>query len=123
MTTARSSPSTLPTPSRPPWVWTPSSLETADDDAGPLRVRAGGYRVERTESGLTVFVEDEEAAVGAMVAAVGVPVRTVRAHRPTLDDVFLHYTGREIRDQHGEGAISMFARVARRPPVKEVAPR
>ena len=55
-------------------------------------------------------MEDEEAAVGAIVAAVGVPVRTVRAHRPTLDDVFLHYTGREIREQHGEGSLPMFAR-------------
>jgi ABC-2 type transport system ATP-binding protein len=43
------------------------------------------------------------------VAAAGVPVRTVRAHRPTLDDVFLHFTGREIREQHGE-AIPMMAR-------------
>jgi ABC-2 type transport system ATP-binding protein len=38
-----------------------------------------------------------------------VPVRTVRAHRPTLDDVFLHFTGREIREQHAD-AIPMFAR-------------
>ena len=55
--------------------------------------------MERTEGGLTAYVEDEEAAVGALVALVGVPVQTVRAHRPTLDDVFLHYTGREIRDE------------------------
>ncbi len=86
------------------------ALETADDDAALSALRASGYRVERAENGLTIYVEDEEAAVGAVVAAVGVPVRMVRAHRPTLDDVFLHYTGREIRDQHGEGAISMFAR-------------
>ena len=86
------------------------ALETTDDDAALAALRADGYKVERTEEGLTAYVADEEAAVGAVVAAVGVPVRTVRAHRPTLDDVFLHYTGREIRDQHGEGAVSMFAR-------------
>ena len=57
-----------------------------------------------------MYVEDEAAAVGPLVAMVGVPVRTVRAHRPTLDDVFLHYTGREIREQRGEGALPMFAR-------------
>jgi len=61
-------------------------------------------------AGLTAYVEDEEAAVGPVVASVGVPVRMVRAHRPTLDDVFLHYTGREIREQHSEGAMPMFAR-------------
>lgn len=85
------------------------SLETADDATALASLKRVGYRAERTESGLTVFVTDEEAAVGPIVTAVGVPVRTVRAHRPTLDDVFLHFTGREIREQHGE-AIPMMAR-------------
>jgi len=85
------------------------SLETADDATALASLKRAGYRAERTESGLTVFVADEEAAVGPIVTAVGVPVRTVRAHRPTLDDVFLHFTGREIREQHGE-AIPMMAR-------------
>jgi len=84
-------------------------VETADDEAAFVSLTLAGYKVERTESGLTAFVADEEAAVGSIVAAAGVPVRTVRAHRPTLDDVFLHFTGREIREQHGE-AVSMFAR-------------
>lgn len=87
------------------------ALETADDDAALSALRARGFRVERTVEGLTAYVADEETAVGAVVAAVGVPVQTVRAHRPTLDDVFLHYTGREIRDQHGESSVPMFARV------------
>ena len=86
------------------------SLETADDDAALATLLASDYRVERSKEGLTIYVEDEESAVGALVATVGVPVRTLRAHRPTLDDVFLHYTGREIREQHGEGAMPMFAR-------------
>jgi len=84
-------------------------LETANDDTALDLLARNGYRVERTEPGLTVFVADEEAAVGPIVTAAGVPVRTLRAHRPTLDDVFLHFTGREIREQHGEAA-SMFAR-------------
>jgi ABC-2 type transport system ATP-binding protein len=85
------------------------ALETADDGAALLALERAGYEAERTGDGLTVFVADEEAAVGPIVAAVGVTVRMVRAHRPTLDDVFLHFTGREIREQHGE-AVSMFAR-------------
>lgn len=91
-------------------------LQSADDEAALEALRAAGFDVERTEEGLTVYVEDEESAVGALVAAAGVPVYTVRVHRPTLDDVFLHYTGREIREGHGEGAHSMFvrARSARR---------
>jgi ABC-2 type transport system ATP-binding protein len=86
------------------------ALETADDVVALAALRAAGYTVEATADGLTVYVEDEEAAVGTLVATVGVPVRTVRVHRPTLDDVFLHYTGRQIREQHTEGALPMFAR-------------
>jgi ABC-2 type transport system ATP-binding protein len=86
------------------------TLETTDDAAALAALRAAGYRVQHTEGGLTIYVEDEETAVGPLVATVGVPVQTVRAHRPTLDDVFLHYTGREIRDQHAEGGVPMFAR-------------
>ena len=85
------------------------SLETTDDDAALASLKRAGYKVEPTEHGLTAFVSDEETAVGPLIAAVGVPVRTVRAHRPTLDDVFLHFTGREIREQHGE-PVTMFAR-------------
>jgi ABC-2 type transport system ATP-binding protein len=85
------------------------AIETADDEAALASLERAGYKVERTESGLTAFVADEEVAVGPIVTAAGVAVRTVRAHRPTLDDVFLHFTGREIREQHGE-AVPMFAR-------------
>jgi ABC-2 type transport system ATP-binding protein len=84
-------------------------LETVDDETALAALKRGGYTVTLSETGLTVFVVDEEAAVGPIVTAVGVPVRTVRAHRPTLDDVFLHFTGREIREQHGQ-ALPMFAR-------------
>jgi ABC-2 type transport system ATP-binding protein len=85
------------------------AIETSDDEAALVSLRGAGFNVERTDVGLTAFVTDEEAAVGPIVAAAGVPVRTVRAHRPTLDDVFLHFTGREIRQQHGE-AVPMMAR-------------
>jgi ABC-2 type transport system ATP-binding protein len=85
------------------------AIETSDDDTALDALRSAGYRVERGERGLVAFVADEESAVGPIVAAAGVPVQTVRAHRPTLDDVFLHFTGREIREQHGE-SVPMFAR-------------
>jgi ABC-2 type transport system ATP-binding protein len=85
------------------------TIETADDARALSLLEGAGYEVERTQNGLIVFVSDGAAAVGPLVAAVGTPVRTVRVHRPTLDDVFLHFTGREIREEHGE-ATSMFAR-------------
>ena len=34
----------------------------------------------------------------------------MHVHRPTLDDVFLHYTGRQIRDEHAEHVLPTRAR-------------
>jgi ABC-2 type transport system ATP-binding protein len=86
------------------------ALETADDTSALASLQQAGYRVKRTAEGITVSVADADAAVGPIVTAAGVPVRTLRAHHPTLDDVFLHFTGREIREEHGE-AVPMMARV------------
>ncbi len=87
-------------------------LQTADDAAAVAALERGGYRFEAGSAGVRVFVEHGEAAVAPLIAAVGVPVRHVHVHQPTLDDVFLHYTGREIRESHGNG-MSMHARAWR----------
>jgi ABC-2 type transport system ATP-binding protein len=61
-----------------------------------------------------VFADDGEARVPGLIKAAGVPVRSVHVHRPTLDDVFLHYTGRQMRDEHAGRVMPMRARAARR---------
>jgi ABC-2 type transport system ATP-binding protein len=33
----------------------------------------------------------------------GIKVSSVNLHEPSLEDVFIHYTGKSIRDQEGEG--------------------
>jgi len=82
-------------------------LQTADNAAALDALTEAGQAVRATLSGLIAFVEDGEAAVPGLIAAAGVPVRTVHVHRPTLDDVFMHFTGREIRDQAGEAPSAM----------------
>lgn len=42
----------------------------------------------------------------------GVPVSSVSLHKPTLDDVFLHYTGKTIREEEASAKDSM--RIRRR---------
>ena len=59
-------------------------------------------------------VEAFEFDARAVRAHCGVPVRSVHVHRPTLDDVFMHYTGRQIRDEHAGRVMPMRARAARR---------
>jgi ABC-2 type transport system ATP-binding protein len=81
-------------------------LQTTDDAAAVAALGRNGYRVEAGADGVRVFVEHGETAVAPLIAAVGVPVLHVHVHQPTLDDVFLHYTGREIRESHGEAMSS-----------------
>jgi ABC-2 type transport system ATP-binding protein len=82
-------------------------LVTADDHAAAPRLTAAGYRVRPGGQALVVFAEDGEAEVPRLIEAAGVRVRSVHVRRPTLDDVFLHYTGREIRDEHAEHVMPM----------------
>jgi len=91
-------------------------LVTADNPAAAAHLDAAGFRVRRGEEQLVVFAEDGEALVPRLIEAAGVRVGTVHVHRPTLDDVFLHYTGRQIRDEHAETALPprARARMARR---------
>jgi ABC-2 type transport system ATP-binding protein len=45
---------------------------------------------------------------------VGVRVDSISVHRPTLNDVFLHYTGHEIRTEEAETVMKTFMRSMRR---------
>ncbi|MDQ3946035.1 MAG: ATP-binding cassette domain-containing protein [Actinomycetota bacterium] len=101
-------------------------LRTADDATAAARLRAAGFEVTRAAPGgsgvspgehwLAVAVADGERAVGALVLAAGVTVERVRVHTPDLDDVFLHFTGRQIREQAADGQSIMrrFATASRR---------
>jgi len=73
-------------------------LRTSDDAAAERALRRAGLDARRGGDRLTVHVADGESQVPRLIALAGVPVRSVHVHRPTLDEVFLHFTGREIRD-------------------------
>ena len=73
-------------------------LTTADDAVAATRLSEAGFRVSRGDEALVVFAEDGEAQVARLIEVAGVPVSNVHVHRPTLDDVFLHFTGRQIRE-------------------------
>jgi len=79
-------------------------LVTADDPAAAA-VIAGRFGLEAasTPDGLVVQVADGEAFVPRLLADLGVAVRSVSVTRPTLDDVFMTYTGRTIRDAESAG--------------------
>ena len=74
-------------------------LGTSDDDAalGALRDR---FDIEATvaEGAVTFHVDAGEAFVPRLFAEPGVGITSVTVARPTLDDVFMRYTGSTIRD-------------------------
>ena len=82
-------------------------LITADDALAAQRLSAAGFQVRQGERSLVVFTAEGEAQVARFIDIAGVAISHVHVHRPTLDDVFLHFTGREIREGHAEHVMPM----------------
>src|SRR5207244_2894773 len=72
-------------------------IETADDAAAIEALRARFDISAAMHDGAVTFgVEDGERFVPRLFAELGVAIRSVHVARPSLDDVFLSYTGRTI---------------------------
>jgi len=72
-------------------------------------------RIQPAEEELAVYVDNAKTAVPIIMrilAEKGIEVETLAISRPSLDDVFLKYTGKTIR--HEEGQASSFSDIARR---------
>ncbi|KIE23338.1 ABC transporter ATP-binding protein [Streptomyces sp. MUSC 125] len=91
-------------------------LATADNTGVTARLAAAGYQVSEREEAVVVFTRDGESHVPQLIELAGSAVRSVHVHRPSLDDVFLHYTGRQIREEHPSHTLParMRAHTARR---------
>jgi ABC-2 type transport system ATP-binding protein len=64
------------------------------------------------EGELKLIVKDGEKFIPRVVeiaASLGIHIESMSIHEPTLEDVFLHYTGREIRAEGGEEYHGMTA--------------
>jgi ABC-2 type transport system ATP-binding protein len=88
------------------------ALRTDDDELAIARVRERlGVEAGVHEGQVTLAVADGAQVVPRLFTELGVGIRSVTVTRPSLDDVFLTYTGRTIRDSEGAGpAGSPFAR-------------
>jgi ABC-2 type transport system ATP-binding protein len=80
-------------------------IRTTDDEAA-LAALADRFEIEATvaEGAVTFFVPSGEAFVPRLFADLGVPITAVNVSRPTLDDVFMNYTGSTIRDAESSSA-------------------
>ncbi len=76
----------------------------------PIKALDYVLSVDQSGSTLLLTVKDASAHLQEILGTVG-QVESVEVRSPTLNDVFLNYTGREIREESGEGGV--FERIAR----------
>ncbi len=83
-------------------------IQTADDDAA-IAALAGTFGLEAAmhEGAVTFSVASGEQFVPRLFAEFSVPIRSVSVSRPSLDDVFMSYTGTTIRDAEASGTDAM----------------
>jgi ABC-2 type transport system ATP-binding protein len=77
-------------------------IHTADD-AAAIRALAETFGIEAAvhEGAVTFAVAAGEQFVPRLFGELGIPIRSVSVSRPSLDDVFMSYTGTTIRDAEG----------------------
>ena len=79
-------------------------IHTEDDEAAIAALRERfGIEATIAEGAVTFGVASGEEFVPRLFAELGVPIRAVSVSRPSLDDVFMSYTGTTIRDAESSG--------------------
>jgi ABC-2 type transport system ATP-binding protein len=87
---------------------------STDDDEAAIAALAERFGIEaRVAEGMVTFgVSEGEHFVPRLFAELGQPIRSVNVSRPSLDDVFMSYTGTTIRDAES-GASDQRRKAAR----------
>jgi ABC-2 type transport system ATP-binding protein len=89
-------------------------IVTGDDEAAIAALKDRfGIDAGVHEGAVTFAVSSGEEFVPRLFAELGVPIRSVHVARPSLDDVFMNYTGSTIRDAEA-GANDWARRMMRR---------
>ncbi|MEV0995191.1 ATP-binding cassette domain-containing protein [Nonomuraea sp. NPDC050202] len=91
-------------------------IQTPDDPAAieALRERFG-LEAAVHEGAVTFAVASGEQFVPRLFAELGIPIKSVSVSRPSLDDVFMSYTGSTIRDaEAGDDTMAWMRAMARR---------
>jgi ABC-2 type transport system ATP-binding protein len=83
-------------------------IHTADDQAAIAALATTfGIGAAVHDGAVTFSVESGEQFVPRLFTELTVPIQSVSVSRPTLDDVFMSYTGKTIRDAEATGSDRM----------------
>jgi ABC-2 type transport system ATP-binding protein len=89
-------------------------IRTGDDATAIAELdREFGIEAAIHEGAVTFSVASGEQFVPRLFAALSVPIQAVSVSRPSLDDVFMSYTGKTIRDAEATGNEAMRQMAAR----------
>jgi ABC-2 type transport system ATP-binding protein len=89
-------------------------IQTEDDAAAIAGLRERfGIEAVVAEGAITFGVAEGEQFVPRLFAELGQPIRSVNVSRPSLDDVFMSYTGTTIRDAEASGQSDARRNMAR----------
>jgi ABC-2 type transport system ATP-binding protein len=81
------------------------TIQTDDDEAAIEAIRERfGIEARISEGAVTFGVERGEEFVPRLFHEFPLPIRSVSVSRPTLDDVFMSFTGTTIRDAEEDGS-------------------
>jgi ABC-2 type transport system ATP-binding protein len=87
-------------------------IQTEDDDAAIAALADRfGLEAKMSEGAVTFLVESGEEFVPRLFAELGISIKSVSVARPTLDDVFMRYTGSTIRDAEENPATARNRRI------------
>ena len=79
------------------------TLKTEDDEKAAKEIKERlEIEPELDREGLRLKVKDGPKFVPLLVTTLSVPVYSIETHEPTLEDVFLSMTGRQIREEAGD---------------------
>jgi ABC-2 type transport system ATP-binding protein len=89
-------------------------IQTADDPAA-IRALADIFGMDAAihDAAVTFAVPSGEQFVPRLFAELTVPIRSVSVSRPSLDDVFMAYTGNTIRDAEGNASTDFMRNMHR----------
>ena len=89
-------------------------IQTGDDEAAIAALRER-FEIEASvaEGAVTFGVPAGEQFVPRLFSELGQEIRSVNVSRPSLDDVFMSYTGTTIRDAEESGKGDMRRNMAR----------
>jgi len=73
--------------------------------------------ITQTNSTLLLYIRDGESStpkIFSLLDKLGIPIEAMLLKKPSLDDVFLHFTGKDLRDETGNRWDSMMTRMKMR---------